>query len=66
MPPGFVSLVLRQGASPLTRVEIGAKDLGARGAQLLADQRLNGLCLVAATLLVVWRFGHSREIPLLA
>ena len=58
MPPGFVALLLDQRARPLARLEVGAEDLGARGAQLLADQRLDGVCLVVAALLVVWRIGH--------
>jgi len=49
---------LDKHASPLLRLEVGAEDLSARGAQLLADQRLDGLCLIAAALLVVWRIGH--------
>jgi hypothetical protein len=61
VPSGFVMLLLHQCASPLSRLEIGTEDLGARGAQLLADQRLGGLCLVAAALLFVWRIGgHHR------
>jgi hypothetical protein len=60
VPTGFVMLLLHQCTSPLARLEIGAEDLGARGAQLLADQRLDGLCLVAAALLVVWRIGHYQ------
>jgi hypothetical protein len=58
MPPGLVMLLLHQCASPLPRLEIGTEDLGARGAQLVADERLNGFCLLAAALLVVWRIGH--------
>jgi hypothetical protein len=59
VPFGFVVVLVDQGASPLLRLEIGAKDLGARGAQLVADECLGGLRLVAAALLVVWRIGHS-------
>lgn len=43
MPPGFVTLLLDQRARPVSRLEIGAEDASARGAQLLTDQRLNGL-----------------------
>jgi hypothetical protein len=60
MPAGFVALLLHQRASPLTRPKVGAKDLGARGAQLLADQRLRGLRLIAAALLVLGRIGHCN------
>ena len=60
MPSGFVMLFLHQCASPLARLEVGAEDLGARGAQLRADQCLGGLCLVGAALLVVWRIGHYQ------
>jgi hypothetical protein len=59
VPSGFVVLLLDQRASLLSRLEIGAKDLGARGAHLVADKCLDGFCLVAAALLVVWRIGHS-------
>ena len=58
MPLGFVALLVDQRARPLARLEVGAKDLVPGGAQLLADQRLDGVCLVAAALLVVWRIGH--------
>jgi hypothetical protein len=58
VPIGFLALLIDQRASPLARLEVGAKDLSARGAQLLADQCLGGLRLVAAALLVVWRIGH--------
>lgn len=60
MPPGFVALLVDQRASPVSRVEVGAEDPGARGAQLLADLHLRDLCLVASVLLVVWRFAHSN------
>jgi hypothetical protein len=63
VPIGFVALLLDQRASLLARLEVSAKDLSARGAQLLADQRLDGLRLVAAAPLVVWRIGHYRQIP---
>ncbi len=58
MPFGFVALLLHQCACLLPRLEIGTEDLGARSAQLMADQRLDGFCLVASVLRVVWRIGH--------
>jgi len=53
LPPGFVTLLFDERTTSLPRLEVGAEDLSARGAQLLADQRLDSLCLVAAALLVV-------------
>jgi hypothetical protein len=62
VPIGFVVLLLDQRASPLPCLEVGAKDLGARCTQLLADQGLHGISLVAAALLVVvWRVGHHAS-----
>jgi hypothetical protein len=61
VPAGFVVVLFHQRASPLTRLKVGAEDLSARGAQLLADQRLSGFRLVAAALLVVWRIGHCKR-----
>jgi hypothetical protein len=58
LPPGFVTLRFDERATSFLRLEVGAKDLSARGAQLLADQRLHGVGLVAAALVVVWRIGH--------
>jgi hypothetical protein len=58
VPVGFVVLFLDQCTRPRARLEVSAKDLGTRGAQLLADQGLHGPGLIFAVLLVVWRVGH--------
>jgi hypothetical protein len=58
VPPGFATLVLDERTGAILRLEVGAEDLGARGAQLLADQRGDRRGLVAASLLVVGRIVH--------